>query len=419
MLSSCSRAKFNLKSRFRCFSSFVTHVPLGPADPILGLNEAFNSDTFENKVSLGVGAYRDDSGVPWVLPSVRLAEKHILNSNMNKEYLGIAGLPSFVRNSIKFAFGEKIVKEKHIAAVQTLSGTGGCRIAAEFLNRFNLSNESIIYQPVPTWGNHVPIFKDAGMEVRNYPYYDRNTNKLDYQGILKKMKEASNKSAFLLHACAHNPTGCDPTKEQWSEIANVMKEKDHVAFFDSAYQGFASGDAEEDAWAVRHFVHNGNNVCLAQSYAKNFGLYGERVGCFSVVCSSEEEKNSVESQLKILIRPMYSNPPMNGARIVDTILSDPSLEKQWRSECKSMAERIHSMRASLVEGLKRAGSNKDWSHVTSQIGMFCFTGIDTNQVDIIREKYHIYMTKDGRISMAGVTSSNVDYISQALHEVTK
>lgn len=403
----------------RSFGSFVSEVPLGPPDPILGLNEMFNNDTFEKKVSLGVGAYRDDAGKPWVLPSVRAAERRILDTDMNKEYLGIAGLPSFVKNSLEFAYGKELVNSKAIAGVQTLSGTGGCRIAAEFISRFKLSTNADVFQPVPTWGNHVPIFKDAEMNVKTYPYYNRETNSLDMKGWLDVLQNSPDKTAFLLHACAHNPTGLDPTQDQWSELAEVMKKKNHLAFFDSAYQGFASGDAELDAWAVRHFVKNGNNVCLAQSYAKNFGLYGERVGCFSVVCDSTEEKERVESQLKILIRPMYSNPPMNGARIVDTVLSDPTLEKQWRAECKSMADRIHSMRSALIDGLKRAGSTKDWSHVTQQIGMFCFTGIDVAKVDRLREEFHIYLTKDGRISMAGVTSNNVDYISQGLHEVTK
>jgi aspartate aminotransferase len=403
----------------RAFATIYDNVPLGPPDAILGLNEAFNKDENPKKVSLGVGAYRDDDGKPWVLPSVREAEKRILESKMPKEYLGIAGLPSFVKKSTIFAYGKEICDKKNIAAVQTLSGTGGCRIASAFISKFKLSTNQAIYQPVPTWGNHVPIFTNEGMEVKTYPYYDRDSNSLDIKGIVSTLENAPDQSAFLLHACAHNPTGLDPTQEQWKEFADIMKRKNHLAFFDCAYQGFASGDAELDAFAVRHFVNNGNNVCLAQSYAKNFGLYGERVGCFSVVCDSKEVKEQVESQLKILIRPMYSNPPMNGARIVDTVLGDPALEAQWRAECKSMADRIHAMRSTLVDGLKRAGSTKDWSHITAQIGMFCFTGISTEQVDRLRYEYSIYLTKDGRISMAGVNSKNVDYISGALHEVTK
>lgn len=394
---------------------------MGPPDPILGLNEAFHADTFEKKVSLGVGAYRDDDGKPLVLPSVRAAEQRLLDKKLNKEYLGIAGMPDFVAKSLAFAYGKdsQALKNGCIAGVQTLSGTGGCRIAAAFINRFNLGAGNKIYQPNPTWGNHVPIFKDAGMSVEQYPYYDRTTNSLAFKGWLDVVEKSANSSAFLVHACAHNPTGLDPTEAQWKELGDAMKQKNHLVFFDCAYQGFASGDSEKDAFAIRHFVANGNAVCLAQSYAKNFGLYGERVGCFSVVCRDEEEKKRVESQLKILIRPMYSNPPMNGARIVTEILSDPALEQQWREECKMMADRIHSMRAKLVSGLKAAGSTKDWSHVTQQIGMFCYTGLSPEQVDIMRETYHVYLTKDGRISMAGVTSKNVEYISNALHDVSK
>jgi len=395
-------------------------VPMGPADPILGLNEMFQKDTDPNKVSLGVGAYRDDSGKPWVLPSVRTAERKILDSGVNKEYLGISGHSPFVDLSLKFAYGDDaaVVKENRVAAVQTLSGTGACRIAGAFFNRFNLSAENTIYQPNPTWGNHIPIFKDAGMNVAQYSYYDKNTIGLDFEGMIKDIKSAPDGSAFLLHACAHNPTGVDPNAEQWKEISHEMKTKSHKVFFDCAYQGFASGDAEKDAGAIRQFVADGHLICLAQSYAKNFGLYGERVGAFSVVCADEEEAKRVESQLKIIIRPMYSNPPSNGARIVETILSDSELKPQWYKECKEMADRIITMRTLLKNNLEKAGSTRNWDHVTNQIGMFCYTGITPEQVEKMRVEHHVYMTKDGRISMAGVTSGNVEYISNALHKVT-
>mmetsp|Transcript_8579 Transcript_8579/g.9765 ORF Transcript_8579/g.9765 Transcript_8579/m.9765 type:complete len:425 (-) Transcript_8579:1364-2638(-) len=403
----------------RCMSTYAS-VPMGPADPILGLNEAFQNDTDPRKISLGVGAYRDDNGNPYVLPSIRQAEKLIVEQELNKEYLGIAGLPGFIKLSLEFAYGTEsaALKEGRIAGVQTLSGTGACRLAGEFFNRFSLSSGNTIYQPNPTWGNHVPIFKDAGMEVKQYSYFDKSTNGLDFGGMMSDIESAPDGSAFLLHACAHNPTGVDPTEEQWKEISHAMKKKNHLAFFDCAYQGFASGDAEKDAGAIRLFVDDGHNVCLGQSFAKNFGLYGERVGAFSVLCADEEEKKRVESQLKILIRPMYSNPPTAGARIVQTILESPELNPQWYAECKGMADRIIAMRTALKSALEKEGSSMNWEHVTSQIGMFCYTGISTDQVDEMREKHHIYMTKDGRISMAGVTSGNVDYIAAALHDVT-
>jgi len=395
---------------------------MGPPDPILGLTEAFNKDTDPRKITLGVGAYRDDKNKPWVLPSVRAAEERILAANMNKEYLGIAGLPSFVSKSLEFAYGSqsKALAEKRVAGLQTLSGTGACRVAAEFLNRFKLAAGNVIYQPNPTWGNHVPIFKDAGMTVAQYKYYDNKTRGLDFNGLLADFEKAPNGSAFLLHACSHNPTGQDPSPAQWKELSALMKKKHHIAFFDCAYQGFASGDADKDAAAIRLFVQEGNTVMLAQSYAKNFGLYNDRVGAFSVVCADKAEAERVESQLKILVRPNYSNPPAQGARIVDTILGDAKLKPQWYAECKSMADRIISMRALLRNTLEKdLKSPHSWKHITDQIGMFAFTGLDKDQVAKMRDVHHIYMTGDGRISIAGVTSTNAHYIASAIHEVTK
>jgi len=400
-------------------------VPMGPADPILGLTERFNKDPDPRKVSLGVGAYRDDNGKPYVLPSVLEAEQRIMAAGKNKEYAGIAGMKDFVDLSLKFAYGDdsKALQEKRVTGVQTISGTGGVRLAGEFFAKF-LGKGTPIYMPNPTWGNHIPIMKDAGMEVRKYTYYEPASRGLDFSGLISDLKGAPERSVFLLHACAHNPTGVDPTFEQWQEISDVMKSKNHIAFFDCAYQGFASGDANRDAAAIRHFVKEGHKIILSQSYAKNFGLYGERVGALSVVTKDEEEAQRVESQLKILIRPMYSNPPIHGSLIVSTILSDPALKKQWYSECKGMADRIISMRTSLrskIEAIEKQNNVKksDWCHITDQIGMFCYTGLTEAQVVRMIEKHHIYLTKDGRISMAGVTSKNVDYIAQSIAEVVQ
>lgn len=406
----------------RALFSTYANVPQGPPDPILGLTEAFNKDTDSRKITLGVGAYRGDDGKPWVLPSVREAEKKLLEMNLNKEYLGIVGLPSFVQKSLEFAYGDKSkpLTEKRVAGLQTLSGTGACRVAGEFFNRFKLAAGNVIYQPNPTWGNHVPIFRDAGMTVQQYRYYNPKTRGLDLEGMLQDLESKPNGSAFLLHACAHNPTGVDPSLDQWKQISAVMKKKNHLAFFDCAYQGFASGDADKDAAAIRLFVEDNHFICLAQSYAKNFGLYNDRVGAFSVVCATPEEKERVESQLKILVRPNYSNPPAQGARIIDIILSDAKLKPQWYKECKSMADRIISMRTALRDALEKDLKSKhSWKHITDQIGMFAFLGIDKDQVQKMKEVHHIYMTADGRISMAGVTSSNVKYVASAIHDVTK
>jgi len=305
----------------RAGSTFA-NIPLGPPDPIFGLTDAFNKDTSPKKVSLGVGAYRDDKGKPHVLESVRRAEKKVLEAKMNHEYAGIQGVGEYVQLALEFAYGadSTALKEKRVAGSQTISGTGACRLAGEFYARF-MGKGSPLYLPSPTWGNHVPIFRDAGLEVKRYRYFDPETNGLDFKGVLEDVNQAPEGSIFLLHACAHNPTGVDPSEEQWRELSALFKRKGHAILFDAAYLGFASGNVEKDAFALRHFAMEGHNFLMAQSFAKNFGLYGERVGTLSAVCASAEEAKRVESQLKILIRPMYSNPPIYGARLVATILT--------------------------------------------------------------------------------------------------
>ena len=392
---------------------------MGPPDAILGVTEAFKADKNPNKINLGVGAYRDDKGKPWVLPSVREAEERILAENLDHEYAGIAGVPEFTALAAKLALGgnSEVIKSKRITTMQSISGTGALRIGSEFLAKYH--PVKTIYQPTPTWGNHVPVFKFAGMDVKSYRYYDKATCGFDEAGALEDISKIPKGSVILLHACAHNPTGVDPTKDQWKKISEVVKKQDLFVFFDMAYQGFASGDVDGDAFAVRYFLEQGHNMCLSQSFAKNMGLYGERVGAFSVIAENSEEAGRVASQLKILIRPMYSNPPIHGARIVQKILTDPKLEKQWLVDVKQMADRIISMRTQLKSLLAKEGSTHNWNHITNQIGMFCFTGISPQQVEGLIKNHSIYLTKDGRISVAGISSNNVGYLAKALHEVTK
>ena len=398
---------------------FWSDVPEGPPDAILGIAQAFRASTDERKVNVCVGAYRDESGKPWVLPSVREAERRILleeGSIENKEYLPIDGDAAFVGKALQFAYGADAPLDR-LAGVQALSGTGACRVGAAFLAKF-LPEGTKVFIPTPTWGNHWAIFREAGVATEAYRYYSRVVNGLDLDGMKEDLTNAPDKSVILLHACAHNPTGGDPTTEQWEEIAAIVKEKSHLVFFDSAYQGFASGDAEKDAYALRSFTGQNLPVMLAQSFAKNFGLYGERCGTFSILCSDEEQKKKVMSQLKLVIRPMYSNPPKHGSSIVKTILSDEELTAQYYSECKSMADRILEMRTKLVSTLKDVGSTHDWSHVTNQIGMFAYTGMSAEMCDELTSEYAIYLTRDGRISVAGLNDGNVEYVAKAVHAVT-
>ncbi|KAH8077193.1 aspartate aminotransferase [Aureococcus anophagefferens] len=359
------------RSAARSLSAW-SNVQSAPADPILGLTQDFLADTDAKKVSLGVGAYRDENGKPYVLPSIAEAEKRVL----------LERLPSL---------------------------TGG-----------DASKKQAIYVPDPTWSNHLNIFRDAGLEIRTYRYLDAATRtKLDFDAMLEDLSAAESGATILLHACAHNPTGVDPSMDQWKALSAALKATGAQLFFDCAYQGFASGDAERDAGGLRHFVAEGHTLMLAQSYAKNFGLYGERVGALSMVCADAAEARALESQLKAVIRPMYSSPPVHGARVVAEVLGDAQLRAKWTAECKAMADRISEMRAALKAKLADAGSTRDWAHITDQIGMFAYTGLTADQVQAMRDEFHVYCTLDGRISVAGLTPSNVDHVAKAIHAVSK
>lgn len=392
-------------------------VQQGPPDAILGITEAFKADPSDKKINLGVGAYRDDKGKPYVLPSVREAEQKIVSSRMNKEYAGITGVPEFTKSAALLAYGKDSSALDRLAITQSVSGTGALRIGGAFLERF-FPGAKTIYVPNSTWANHGAIFNDCGLKVEKYRYYNKDTIGLDYEGLIADIEAAPQGSVFLLHACAHNPTGVDPSTQQWEAIEAAISKKGHTAFFDMAYQGFASGDINRDAFAVRHFVAKGHQILLAQSFAKNMGLYGERAGAFSVVAADAAEAKRVDSQIKILVRPLYSNPPIHGARIAAEILNNPALYEQWLGEVKGMADRIIEMRALLKDNLEKLGSKRDWSHITSQIGMFAYTGLKPEEMERLSKEHSVYATRDGRISVAGITSENVGRLAEAIHKVT-
>jgi len=420
LVAAVSRRTLLPLSTFRSASTWSA-VVAGPPDPILGVTEAFKADRDPRKINLGVGAYRDEAGKPYVLESVKKAEERITSTRPDKEYLPITGLPEFNKKAALLAYGVDSIplKQDAIAVTQSISGTGALRIGAAFLAR-HYPHSKTIYLPVPSWGNHTPVFRDSGLEVRGYRYFDKSTVGLDFEGLKVDLQAAPEQSIVLLHACAHNPTGVDPTQEQWTQISDIVKERKLFPFFDMAYQGFASGSTARDAFAVRHFVSQGHQIALAQSFAKNMGLYGERVGAFSLTTADPAEKARVDSQLKILIRPLYSNPPLHGARIASIVLGDTALYAQWEGEVKGMAGRIISMReilyGMLTHDLKTPG---EWSHIKSQIGMFSFTGLTAPQTKALAEKAHVYMTADGRISMAGLNSNNIEYFAQSVDAAVK
>jgi len=379
----------------------------------------YAADKDERKVNLGIGAYRTDEGKPYVLKCVRAAEEQLLSQNLNKEYLGQAGFGEFTKAGAKLVWGagNPVLTNGRLKSVQSLSGTGALRLAMDFFKKFG-NNPTLMY-PNPTWGNHHAICKEAGITTGKYRYWDAKNRNLDYPGMLADLASAPKGSIICLHACAHNPTGVDPTQDQWVGIADAVSKAGHFVLFDSAYQGFASGDLEKDAYAVRLFTERNIPFFVCQSFAKNIGLYNERVGALHMFMDTVEEATNCESQVKILVRRMFSNPPAHGARIVSTILNDAGLTAQWKQELSGMANRIITMRAALLSALKAAGTPGDWTHITSQIGMFSFTGLSPAQVEQMIHKHHIYMLKSGRISMAGVTSHNVKYIANAINDVVR
>lgn len=313
--------------------------------------------------------------------------------------------------------------EKRVTSVQTISGTGACHLGALFLAKFYKGSHTV-YLSNPTWANHKQILTNVGLKTAEYPYFDKKTKGLDFDGMKKAFQDAPEGSVFVLHACAHNPTGVDPTESQWHEIAELMRAKKHFPFFDTAYQGFASGDLDRDAGAIRYFVDQGFELLVAQSFAKNFGLYGERAGCFHFVTaptgdSAQETVTRVASQLAILQRSEISNPPIYGARVASIVLNDDKLYAEWKENLQTMSGRIISMRKALRSKLEELGTPGTWNHITDQIGMFSFTGLTEPQVQQLKQQYHIYMTKNGRISMAGLNTRNVEYFAKSVDKVVR
>eukprot|EP00127_Corallochytrium_limacisporum_P000262 Clim_evm9s9 gene=Clim_evmTU9s9 len=400
--------------------SVFADVDLAPPDAIFDLARRFKEDKFEQKVNLTVGAYRDDEGKPWVLPTVREAERRVLDQQYNHEYLPIGGDEEFVQAAIRVWMGEKseLLAQERVAAVQTLSGTGSIRVAAHFLKTFLPGR--VVYISNPTWANHWKIFEKAEVQTAKYRYFNPKTCGLDFAGMIQDLRKAPEGSIVLLHACAHNPTGVDPSRAQWREIAELCNERNFLPFFDMAYQGFASGDLDKDVAFVREiFAPSVSDFLMAQSFAKNMGLYNERCGTLSVVCGTKDAASRVLSQLKATIRPMYSNPPAYGSRIVKTVLKDPELYAMWKRDVHTMAGRVLRMRATLYDHLKAHGTPGTWDHITSQIGMFTFTGLDHTQCQILINEFHVYLLQNGRINMCGLNDSNVEYVAKAIDNVVR
>lgn len=399
-------------------NSLFESVELAPRDPILGLNEQFNADTRPGKVNLGVGVYYDDEGRIPLLEAVHKAEIARIEAAAPRGYLPIEGIGSYNKGAqqLLLGAGNPLLDSGRVLTAQALGGTGALKIGADFLKWLKPDAKVVISDP--SWENHRALFERAGFPVETYPYYDAATHGLNFAGMLGALKELPAGTVVVLHACCHNPTGVDPTFDQWKEIAQVVKQRDLVPFLDIAYQGFGAG-LEEDAAVVRHFADQDITMLVSSSFSKSFSLYGERVGALTLICSSSEESQRVLSQLKRVIRTNYSNPPTHGGTIVSTVLNTPELYQLWTNELAGMRDRIRSMRSQLVEKLKANGVTQNFDFVLEQRGMFSYSGLTKEQVDALREKHGVYAVSSGRICVAALNSRNIDYVATAIADVLK
>ncbi|MFN3610415.1 amino acid aminotransferase [Tepidimonas sp.] len=393
--------------------SLFSAVEMAPRDPILGLNEQFAADTRPNKVNLGVGVYYDDNGKLPLLQCVQAAEQHLMEKPAPRGYLPIDGIAAY-DNAVKalvFGADSDVVRSGRVATVQALGGTGGLKIGADFLKKLTPAAKVLISDP--SWENHRALFANAGFAVDTYTYYDAAKRGVNVDGMLASLRAAEAGTIVVLHACCHNPTGYDLTPEQWDAVVAVVRERGLVPFLDMAYQGFGHGIAEDGA-AVGKFVAAGLDVFVATSFSKSFSLYGERVGALSVVCASKDEAERVLSQLKIVVRTNYSNPPTHGAAVVAMVLNTPELRALWEQELGAMRTRIKAMRQRLVDGLAAAGVRQDMSFITQQIGMFSYSGLTKEQMVRLRTEFGVYGTDTGRMCVAALNSRNIDYVCQSI-----
>jgi aromatic-amino-acid transaminase len=396
--------------------SLFTAVEMAPRDPILGLNEQFNADANPHKVNLGVGVYYDDDGKLPLLECVQEAERQMMEAPKARGYLPIDGIAAYdaaVKNLV-FGAESEPVKGGRIATVQALGGTGGLKIGADLLKRINPSAKVLISDP--SWENHRALFSQAGFTVEAYPYYNAAARGIDFDGMLGALDAAPEGTVVVLHACCHNPTGYDITPEQWDQVIATVKDRKLTPFLDMAYQGFGQG-IEEDGAVVGKFVASGQNFFVSTSFSKSFSLYGERVGALSVLCQDKEEAARVLSQLKIMIRTNYSNPPIHGGTVVAMVLNTPELRTLWEKELGEMRLRIKQMRLALVEKLKAAGIKEDMSFITQQIGMFSYSGLTKDQMVRLRNEFGVYGTDTGRMCVAALNSKNIDYVCASIAKV--
>jgi aspartate/tyrosine/aromatic aminotransferase len=394
-------------------SRFST-IATAPPDAILGLTEAFNADKRGDKMNLGVGVYKDASGNTPVLASVKAAERKLVENETTKGYLPIEGHADYRKHIHRLVFGDTAPASR-VAIVQSPGGTGGLRVAASFIG--DQMRGARAWVPTPTWANHTSIFQSESVAVESYRYLNASKTGLDFDAMMDDIgNKASRGDVILLHACCHNPTGIDPTPEQWKTIAEVVSSRGLMPMIDFAYQGFGKG-IEEDRIGINAILEKCDEAIVCNSFSKNFGLYSERVGAVSMLTADDASAVAVQSQLKRLVRSNYSNPPRHGAAVVATILDDPALTNLWESELAEMRNRIASLRSSFVRTMASTGSGHDFSFLNHQFGMFSFSGLNPMQVDQMRSEHAIYMVAGGRINVAGMTEARMQHLCEAVAKV--
>ncbi|QOF68776.1 aspartate/tyrosine/aromatic aminotransferase [Actinobacillus sp. GY-402] len=392
------------------------NIKAAPADPILGLGEAFKAETRPQKINLGIGVYKDAQGFTPIMKAVKAAETRLLEKENSKNYLSIDGVQEFnaLTQALLFGADSDIIADKRARTVQSLGGTGALRIAAEFVKRQTKAQN--VWISTPTWPNHNAIFNAVGMTIRDYRWYDAEKKALDWDNLLADLANADSGDVVLLHGCCHNPTGIDPTPEQWQHLAELSVKKGWLPLFDFAYQGLGNG-LDEDAVGLRTFAKYHKELLICSSYSKNFGLYSERVGAFTLVAENSDIAGTALTQVKSIIRTIYSNPASHGASTVATVLADPALREQWNIELTEMRNRIKQMRNKLAALLKEFGAQQDFSFITEQNGMFSFSGLTPEQVDRLKNEFAIYAVRSGRINVAGITEDNIRYLCESIIKV--
>ena len=384
-----------------------------PADAILGLITEHKNDPRPNKVDLGVGVFRTADGETPVLNVVKLAEQKLVDTQQSKAYIGTAGDPRFNAAMQALTFADS-ADEDRVMTIQAPGGSGSLRVAASLMLRAR--ENPTVWVSEPTWANHIPLLGGAGLDLKGYPYYDTDTHVIQVDAMLDTLGKAPKGDVVLLHACCHNPSGLDPSQEEWHAIADVIVERELVPFVDMAYQGFAT-DLNTDAYAVRHLAGRVPEMLVSNSCSKNFGLYRDRVGTLSVLAADAASRDIVYSQVNNVVRTIYSVPPDHGAVVVSLILDDPDLRAAWRVELAEMRGRLREMRVLLNDALRERAPEHDFSHLVRAVGMFCFLGVTPEQVARLKKEFGVYMVDSSRINIAGITAGNVNYLADSIAAV--